>query len=188
MWEVVGLLPDRTDTINLPPCRGNWCWWMDVDLSLSDTRAQTSPEPAHLTHTGSMATCRGTINTSLSSLSRHARFQSVCFGCKWRPGSTLESYNILREARLLHITLERSCWWPHKSHVNELWERPISHHARCMLPLLFMAIIGPCFLRQWLCTDGSDDNFAQPNNQRAVRAEGREDERREKVCTWAKKR
>lgn len=57
---------------------------------------------------------------------------------------------------------ERSRWWPHKSHVNELWERPISHHARCTLPLLFMAIIGPVFPQAmtlhwwiwwWLCSE-----------------------------------
>lgn len=41
MWEVVCLLPDHTDTINLPPCHGNWCWWMDLDFSFSKTHAQT---------------------------------------------------------------------------------------------------------------------------------------------------
>lgn len=128
-----------------------------------------------------MATLRGTINlnllanltdsyTSFSSLL--SLFQTHVFGDECHPSAAvppLKSYNIQWKAHLLSITLERSCWWPHKSHVNELWERPISHHARCALPLLFMAIIGPCFLRQWLCTDGSDDDYARLNNQEEVR-------------------
>lgn len=95
--------------------------------------------------------------------------------------STLESYNILWKAHFLSITLEWSCWWPHKSHVNELWERPISHHARCALPLLFMAIIGPCFLRQWLCTDGSDDDSAQRSGS-SLKEEGGEGGERKFAC------
>lgn len=96
-------------------------------------------------------------------------------GDKCHPGAAVPPLNrttFCEKAHLPSITLERSCWWPHKSHVNELWERPISHHARCALPLLFMAIIGPCFLRQWLHTDGSDDDSAQPNNKEAVRRKG----------------
>lgn len=82
--------------------------------------------------------------------------------------SSPKLYATLWRAHLLSITLERTCWWPHKSHVNELWERAISHNARCMPPLLFIAIIGLHFLRLRLRSDGSDDNFAQPNNQTAV--------------------
>lgn len=95
-------------------------------------------------------------------------------GHEFHPGAAVsfQSRNILWKAHLLSITLVRSCWWPHKSHVNELWERPINHHARCALPLLFMAIIGPCFLRQWLHTDGSDDVSSQPNNREDVRGKG----------------
>lgn len=127
--------------------------------------AQAGHEPTHLEEErAGTATRKGTNKASLSSLSP---FPVHVWGSEppWCHYSSLGSHDISWKANFLSITLAQSCWWPHKSHVNELWERPISHHARCAFPLLFMAIIGLCFLRQWLCTDGSDDDSAQPSHQ-----------------------
>lgn len=49
VWEVVGLLPDHTDTINLSPCHGNWCWWMDLDCTdKAQACTLTYRKPAHV--------------------------------------------------------------------------------------------------------------------------------------------
>lgn len=61
VWEVVGLLPDHTDTINLPPCRGNWCWWMDFSFSNTHIHRQGTRQEV----CACMATRRGTINLNL---------------------------------------------------------------------------------------------------------------------------
>lgn len=68
-------------------------------------------------------------------------------------GSFAEHYI---RAKLLMAT-QKPCKWA----VRE------AHPSSCQmnLPLLFMAIIGLCFLRQWLYNDGSDDDSTKPNNQ-----------------------